>query len=157
MLKKVLPEEGPHELRISQMFSSREVSMNTRNHCVQLLDVIKLPNSNQQLMVMPFLRPFDEPRFQTLGEFVGFFTQICEVRLRSSGISHDWPYIVVNQGIQFMHERNIAHRYASTRASPNQFPIRFSGIVRQTTLCSTRLGCTQMVTIRFRSIEGWTF
>jgi hypothetical protein len=31
-------------------------------------------------MVMPFLRPFNKPRFQTFGEFVSFFTQICNVR-----------------------------------------------------------------------------
>lgn len=91
MLKKVLPEEGPHELLITRMFSSGEAAKNTRNHCVPLLDVIKLPNSGQRLMVMPFLRPFDNPRFQTFGEFVAFFTQVCE-------------------GLQFMHERNIAHR-----------------------------------------------
>jgi len=79
MLKKVLPEEGPHELQISRFFSSRGVATNSRNHCVQLLDVIKLSNSGQQLMVMPFLRPFDNPRFQTFGEFVAFFSQVCEV------------------------------------------------------------------------------
>ena len=79
MLKKVLPEEGPHELQIGRFFSSREVATNSRNHCVPLLDVIKLPNSGQQLMVMPFLRPFDNPHFQTFGEFVAFFNQVCEV------------------------------------------------------------------------------
>ena len=77
MLKKVIPEEGPYELQISRMFS--EVATNPRNHCVPLLDVITLPNSSQRLMVTPFLRPFDNPRFQTFGEFVAFFTQVCEV------------------------------------------------------------------------------
>lgn len=91
MLKKVLPDEGPYELQISRFFSSREVATNSRNHCVPLLDVIKLPNSGQQLMVTPFLRPFNNPRFQTFGEFVAFFNQLCE-------------------GLQFMHERNVAHR-----------------------------------------------
>jgi hypothetical protein len=79
MLKKIFTEEGPHELRIAQLFSSREVSRDPRNHCVPLLDVIELPNTSQKLMVMPFLRPFNNPRFQTYGEFVAFFTQICEV------------------------------------------------------------------------------
>ncbi|KAH9008199.1 kinase-like domain-containing protein [Lactarius hengduanensis] len=91
MLKKVLLEEGPHELRISRMFSSGAAATNSRNHCVPLLDVIELPNSGHQLMVMPFLRPFDNPHFQTFGEFVAFFAQVCE-------------------GLQFMHERNVAHR-----------------------------------------------
>jgi hypothetical protein len=46
---------------------------------VPLLDVIDIPNTPQRLMVMPFLRSFNNPRFQTFGEFVAFFTQICEV------------------------------------------------------------------------------
>jgi serine/threonine protein kinase len=91
MLKKVYPEEEPHELIITQLFSSQEFADDPRNHCVPLLDIIELPRNGQKLMVMPFLRPFKNPRFQTFGEFVTFFTQICE-------------------GLQFMHERNIAHR-----------------------------------------------
>jgi hypothetical protein len=79
MLKKVLPEEGPYEVQISRFFSSGEVATNSRNHCVPLLEVIQLPTSGQQLMVTPFLRPFDNPHFQTFGEFVAFFKQVCEV------------------------------------------------------------------------------
>jgi hypothetical protein len=79
MLKKVLPEEGPYELRITQFFSSPELARDPRNHCVPFLDLIEIPNTNQKLMVIPFLRPFNSPRFQTFGEFVAFFTQMCEV------------------------------------------------------------------------------
>jgi hypothetical protein len=79
MLKKLFPEEGPHELRITQFFSSPEVARDPRNHCVPLLDVIEIPKTGQKLMVMPFLRPFNNPHFQTIGEFVAFFTQVCEV------------------------------------------------------------------------------
>ena len=84
MLKRVLPEKGPYELQIAQFFSSPEFSRDPRNHCVPLLDVIETPNAGQKLMVMPFLRPFNNPRFQTFGEFVAFFTQICEVGLIKS-------------------------------------------------------------------------
>ncbi|KAH9035415.1 hypothetical protein EDB84DRAFT_1222789 [Lactarius hengduanensis] len=93
MLKKVLPEEGPHELQICLLFSSVEVAMNPHNHCVPLLEVIELsPRSgSQKLMVFPLLFPFNQPRIQTFGEFAAFFTQICE-------------------GIQFMHQLNVAHR-----------------------------------------------
>jgi hypothetical protein len=84
MLKKVLLEEGPHELQIAQFFSSPEVARDPRNHCVPLLDVIETHNAGQKLMVMPFLRPFNNPRFQTFGEFVAFFTQTCEVSLIKS-------------------------------------------------------------------------
>ncbi|KAI9445849.1 hypothetical protein BJY52DRAFT_1314448 [Lactarius psammicola] len=118
-LKKVLPEEGPHELQISQMFSSVEVATDPGNHCVPLLDIIELsPRSgSQKLMVFPRLCPFDRPPIQTFGEFVAFFTQICE-------------------GIQFMHQRNVAHRDCTaenimssrSKTYPNRFlPARIGG------------------------------
>jgi hypothetical protein len=79
MLKRLFPEEGSHELRIIQMFSSAEVVHDPHNHCVPLLEVIEIPNSAQKLIVMPFLRPFNSPKFETYGEFLAFFIQICEV------------------------------------------------------------------------------
>ncbi len=87
MRKKIFPDEGPHELTITQLFSSRELARDPRNHCVPLLDIIEIPQSGQKLMVMPFLRPFNNPHFQTFGEFVAFFTQISEVR--SSTCHHE--------------------------------------------------------------------
>jgi len=82
MLKKVIPDsgEGAHELRIAQFFSSQQLVRDPRNHCVPLLDVIEIPTSGQKLMAMPLLRPFNNPHFQTFGEFAAFFIQICEVR-----------------------------------------------------------------------------
>jgi serine/threonine protein kinase len=114
MLKKIFPNEGPHELIITQLFSSRQLARDPRNHCVPLLDIIEMPQNGQKLLVLPFLRPFNNPSFQTFGEFVVFFTQICEVgsfqhsslRINSDG--------ALDQGLQFMHQRNIAHRYAWT-------------------------------------------
>jgi len=94
MLKKVLPAEGPHELLITQLFSSPGLKRHPKNHCVPLLDLVDLSHirpDGRKLMVMPLLRPFKNPSFQTYGEFVAFFMQICE-------------------GLQFMHERNVAHR-----------------------------------------------
>ena len=80
MFKRVLPEEGPHELSICQQFSSEELARDRRNHCVPLLDVIELRGPEpHRLMVFPLLRPFNRPHFQTFGEFVSFFTQLCEV------------------------------------------------------------------------------
>ena len=82
MLKMVLPEEGHHELLITQLFSSPGITRDPKNHCVPLLDIIDLSKTGpdgKKLMVIPFLRPFKNPRFQTYGEFVAFFTQVCEV------------------------------------------------------------------------------
>jgi len=80
VFKRVLPEEGPYEHSISQFFSSEELAGDRRNHCVTLLDVIELEGfALHRLMVFPLLRPFNHPHFQTFGEFVAFFTQLCEV------------------------------------------------------------------------------
>jgi hypothetical protein len=84
MLKKVLPEEGPHELKINDLFSSPELTTMPDNHCAPLLDIIELQNPEpQKLMVFPLLRPFNQPKIQTFGEFVAFFTQICQVRTKT--------------------------------------------------------------------------
>lgn len=83
MMKLQLPEEGPYELEISKLFSTGPLASNPRNHCVQLLDVIQLPG-DPPILVQPMLRPFDEPRIQTYGEFVSFFSQICEVSFAHS-------------------------------------------------------------------------
>ena len=84
ILKKVHPEEGPHELRNNCLFSSPELATIPDNHCAPLLDIIELQNPEPQiLMVFPLLRPFNQPKIQTFGEFVTFFTQICQVRPKS--------------------------------------------------------------------------
>ena len=78
ILKRLLTEEGPYELEINKLFSTEPLFTNPRNHCIQLLDVIELPN-DPPILVHPLLRPFYKPRLQTFGEFVTFFAQICEV------------------------------------------------------------------------------
>jgi hypothetical protein len=81
-LKKVLPNEGPHELLITQLFSSPGLKGDPKNHCVPLLDIVNLSQTGpdgRKLMVLPLLRPFKNPLFQTYGEFVAFFMQISEV------------------------------------------------------------------------------
>ena len=111
MLKRLFPEEGPYELEINQLFSSSELADDPRNHCVPLLDLIELQGSEyHRIMVFPLLRPFNSPRFQTVGEFVAFFTQICEVMLISY-LSSLHNSGLVAQGIQFMHQHGVAHRY----------------------------------------------
>ena len=81
MLKRLLREEGPYELEINRLFSTEPLASDPRNHCVRLLDVIELPN-DPPIIVHLLLRPFADPHFQTYGEFVTFFSQICEVRPR---------------------------------------------------------------------------
>ncbi|KAI0041739.1 hypothetical protein FA95DRAFT_1683028 [Auriscalpium vulgare] len=92
MMKQVVRAEGPYELDIATYLSSEGLMADPRNHTVPLLEVIELPNDERdKIMVMPLLRPFNNPKFETYGEAVAFMTQIFE-------------------GLQFMHEHNIAHR-----------------------------------------------
>ena len=82
MLKSIPARRVQQELEIVRLSSSPELRRHPRNHCVPLLDVIELPDTlDEKLIVMPLLRPFDRSRFQTYGEFVAFFAQISEVSL----------------------------------------------------------------------------
>ena len=108
MLKKLPEDEGPDELQLNRLFSSESLASNPRNHCAPLLDVIQLPN-DPPIMVHSQLRLSHNPPFHTYGEFVTFFEQICEVcRLLSQLVSLPYSFV---QGIQFMHENHVAHRY----------------------------------------------
>ncbi|VDB94268.1 unnamed protein product [Peniophora sp. CBMAI 1063] len=71
-------------------YLSSDALMDPRNHTAPLVDVFALPNSGQKALVMPLLRPWHSPGFDTVGEAIEFVRQIFE-------------------GMQFMHEHNIAH------------------------------------------------
>ncbi|KAK2463765.1 hypothetical protein APHAL10511_004203 [Amanita phalloides] len=93
MLKKV----GPNELEISVFFkhSHATITKDARNHCTPIFDVLEVPYEEATaIVVMPFLRPFYTPRFETRGELLEFFRQIFE-------------------GMHFMHLYNTAHRNCS--------------------------------------------
>jgi hypothetical protein len=112
MLKRLVKQEGPYELQINKLFSTEPLSSDHRNRCVQLLDVINLPDV-PPIMVHPLLRPFYDPQLRTYGEFVIFYAQVCEVCILlcsgSDGSTH--------KGVQFMHSNNVAHRYVHCRRS----------------------------------------
>jgi hypothetical protein len=56
-------------------------SENLENHCVPILDVLKRPGEDEDVfLVMPLLRPWDNPEFETIGEAVEFIRQLFEAR-----------------------------------------------------------------------------
>jgi hypothetical protein len=114
MLKKVLPADGPHELTINQLFSSPEHSRKRDNHCAPLLDVIELPRhfGSQKLMVFPTFAPFQS----TTDPNIWGICRLLHSDMRGKTkfhISMYHPDTLSTQGIRFMHERNVAHRYES--------------------------------------------
>ncbi|RDB27848.1 hypothetical protein Hypma_002137 [Hypsizygus marmoreus] len=82
------------EIPLLQYLSSPPLSTDSRNRTVPILDILAMPNDETQaLVIMPQLIEFFYLPFRRVGEVVEAFKQ----------------YI---QGIEFMHEHNIAHRDA---------------------------------------------
>ena len=145
------------ELEISQFLSSPGLMQEPHNHCVQLLEILELPDvPEQKLIVMPFLRPFDSPRFQTFGEFVSFFDQICDVRLNHrGGISvpdNPLPRVscsCTNEILRIGAFESVSVRKPFSRAY-------LSGTVQRITSCSIRPRCILKDFIPSKSTEAET-
>ena len=135
MLKRLLNKEGPYELQINRLFSTEPLLSNPRNRCVQLLDVIELPNE-PPIMVHPLLRLYNDPPLRTFGEFATFFAQLCEVNSPES----------MDQTVQLPREYNSCTR---TMLLTGMFTIAFfysffpqlSGTAPRGTLCLTHRIC----------------
>ncbi|KAJ7242390.1 kinase-like domain-containing protein [Mycena haematopus] len=95
VMKRIQLQAPSEELDIAAWFSAEPQRSDPANHCVPILRVLSDPKEpGWAIIVMPLLREYDKPRFDTVGEVVEFFKQIFE-------------------GIQFMHKHNIAHRDCS--------------------------------------------
>ena len=104
--------ESPHELTTNQLL--QEFVQRPDNHCVPMLEVVELQHSgSHQLMVFPHLLPFHRSPIRTFEEFVIFITQVCEVCISflHLRIGTDSIQYLFSQGIQFMHQMNIAYGY----------------------------------------------
>ncbi|KII92697.1 hypothetical protein PLICRDRAFT_103575 [Plicaturopsis crispa FD-325 SS-3] len=91
-LKKIRRSSHPYEVEIGQFLSSAPLVSDPTNHCVPLIDVLEVPDDEDVvILVMPLLRYYDNPRFDTFGETIEFLRQILE-------------------GLHFMHKHRVAHR-----------------------------------------------
>jgi hypothetical protein len=80
MLKVVKKSDHPHEADIGIFFSTEPLASHPSNHCVPIYDVLQVPDDDDTaILVMPILRRYDDPRFDTFGEIVAFFKQAFEV------------------------------------------------------------------------------
>ncbi|KAJ7252088.1 hypothetical protein B0H12DRAFT_1202638 [Mycena haematopus] len=91
-LKKINIDTHPFEHEIGIFFSSGPRANDPRNHCVPILETLQVPDDEKlTIIVLPLLREYSEPKFDTFGEAIDFFSQIFE-------------------GLKFMHDHNVAHR-----------------------------------------------
>ena len=110
-MKRVSKSKHPYEKEIGEYFSTGPIAADPRNHCIPIYDVLEVPDRpNEDILVMPLLRRCNDPPFKTVGEVVDFVTQIFEVCPFSYNRS-DVFLISLFQGLQFMHEHLVAHRY----------------------------------------------
>jgi len=92
IMKKVETGIHPFELEIGQFLSSEQITSDSRNRCVRMMDVLSDPTEpNIYIIVLPYLRSFNDPEFLTFGEAVACFKQLIE-------------------GLRVMHENHVAHR-----------------------------------------------
>ncbi|KAJ7147583.1 hypothetical protein C8R43DRAFT_1097128 [Mycena crocata] len=109
-IQKSVPEYAA-ETNIGLYFSTPPRAAHPHNHCIPTYEVLQIPDdAEHELIVMPALRRFTSPPFDTFGEVVECLRQIF-------------------QGIQFMHAHHVAHRDCSsynimmdaTKLYPNGF------------------------------------
>jgi len=77
----------PTERDLAKYLSSEALLKDTRNHCIPVLDVLRPlgdDNDELELLVMPYLRPLQTPRFDTVGEVVQCVSDLLEVSLLST-------------------------------------------------------------------------
>lgn len=66
------------------MLGSEELTRDKRNHCVPVIEHFQDDeDADISYIVMPFLRPIDEPPFETVDNVIDFVDQILEVSLLS--------------------------------------------------------------------------
>lgn len=81
MLKRISQSVHPHEVEIAKIFAAEPLASHPRNHCSPLYEVLIPPGeADNVILVTPFLRAFDDPPFDSIGEIVEFFRQVFEVR-----------------------------------------------------------------------------
>lgn len=79
-LKKVSKSKHPHEAEITQYLSAETQRTDPQNHCVPICEILQCPDDEDTIiLVMPFFKLFDRPRFETVGEAVEFIQQMIEV------------------------------------------------------------------------------
>ncbi|KAJ7679513.1 hypothetical protein DFH06DRAFT_974271 [Mycena polygramma] len=128
MLKRISTKIHPHEVEIAQFFSSPPQSESPRKHCVPIWEVLRDPeDADLEILVMPHFVGIQYPVFDTVGEVVDCVRQIFEASAIPRFASF---FLKFWQGMEFMHQNYVAHRYVPMALClsilPNLFHQRLS-------------------------------
>ncbi|KAF8601643.1 hypothetical protein BDV93DRAFT_524593 [Ceratobasidium sp. AG-I] len=98
MIKKLLPstddsgDDGDKELKIVQYLSSKDLTLDPRNHAMPYLDSFPIPDTPDGIfLVTPLFVSWDEVPLVTVNDAIDFIQQVLE-------------------GLSFLHDHRIAHR-----------------------------------------------
>jgi hypothetical protein len=81
VLKVVRPSSSEYEMFITAAWAPRSTGAHPHNHNTPIHEVLQMPSDPTTfLLVLPKLRKYDDPPFDTIGEAVAFFQQMFEVR-----------------------------------------------------------------------------
>lgn len=83
MMKRVYSTEfdGDYEHHISEYVSSPAQLRDPDNHCIPTIEVLRAPHdADHVILVMPLLREWKSPRFDTIGEALDMIRQAFKVR-----------------------------------------------------------------------------
>ncbi|KAJ7635354.1 hypothetical protein FB45DRAFT_744247 [Roridomyces roridus] len=68
------------QVNLTRKYGSEPLASDLQNHCIPLIETILVPESPEvELVVMPYCDHWKKNPFQTVGQAVDFFSQICEV------------------------------------------------------------------------------
>ncbi|KAJ7782462.1 hypothetical protein DFH07DRAFT_790713, partial [Mycena maculata] len=81
------------EIYMYKKFCSEPLASHPKNHCIRYIEILHVPDAEDDLIVLPLLFPWELFPPSTIGEAVDFFSQVFEV----------------SPGLQFMHNNNIWH------------------------------------------------
>ena len=100
------------EIKIAQMLSEPERRQDAHNHAVPIVDYF-LDDTDPEIafLVMPLLRPFDDPPFASVDEVLDCIRQLLEVGItpRMIGMFDIQPNLRI-QGLVYLHDLDVAHR-----------------------------------------------
>jgi hypothetical protein len=108
ILKRVYLNRNTNEEEVILRLRQQPLASDARNHCVPVYEILAVPGEDQlRIIVMPLLRQYSDPPWDTTGEVVSCVQQIFEVRR----FFILYSLSDVTQGLHFMHINRIAHRY----------------------------------------------
>ncbi|KAF8527648.1 hypothetical protein BU17DRAFT_39570, partial [Hysterangium stoloniferum] len=98
-LKKISLSKHGNEFSIATHFSSKLLASEPQNHCIPVVEVIKIPKDESiVVLVFPNFLSLRDAKFETRDDIMEFLGQIFE-------------------GIQFLHKNNVAHRWCIPQGS----------------------------------------